>query len=77
SHDGGAYSLHSKISELFSSFKKEDAHLIARQWFQMMETEHNETLEITDEAILAIENLIYLSNECKKNNHDLTHVWFP
>lgn len=76
SEDGGAYFVNPIISSLFSEFDKSDVTEIANKWFDKMRVAHNEELEISEAALVAIQKLISISKEAKNLNLDLVHIWF-
>ena len=41
-----------------------------------MSDEHHENIEVSDEAIDAVQNLISICKDAEKNNLDLVHLWF-
>lgn len=76
SEERGAFLVNPIIKILFADFNENEAGKITNQWFNKMRKEHNENLEVTDEAIVAVAKLISISKEAEASNMDLMHIWY-
>lgn len=75
SEERGAYLVNPVIKILFADFEKNEANNITTKWFDKMRIEHNEDLEVTNEAIEAVEKLISISKDAELLGLDLVHIW--
>ena len=75
SEESGAYLVNPVIKELFAGFDKNEANMVTNLWFNKMRIEHNEDLEVTKDAIEAVEKLITICKNAQILNEDLVHIW--
>ena len=76
SEESGAYFVNPVIKTLFADFDKNEAPKVTNRWFDKMRIEHNEDLEVTKEAIEAVEKLISICKDAETLNEDLVHIWY-
>jgi hypothetical protein len=72
----GAYFVDPIINELFSTFEESDAFEITHKWFEKLRTEYKEDIEVTNDAILAVQQLISVCKKATKYKLDLVHIWY-
>ena len=75
SEENGAYYVDPIIKHLFSEFKIEDAFNLTKKWFDKMAIDHNENLEVTQDAIDSVQRLILICKTAVNLNLDLVHNW--
>jgi len=76
SQDGGAFLVDKVITSLFAKLNESDADEITNMWFQKMADEHNEELEVNDDAIKAVLKLIVISKIAQELDLELIHIWY-
>lgn len=76
SEEFGAYLVNPIIKDLFADFNNKEGNLLTNKWFDKMISTHNEDLEVTQDAIEAVEKLISICKEAKMSNLDLVHIWY-
>lgn len=74
--DGGSFYVFPNIKDLFARLDNSDAKTIASAWYEKLSIEYDQTIELNNDVIAAIEKMISI---CKKANEypkqDLVFIW--
>ena len=76
SEERGGYLVNPIIKVLFSDFEIDETLSLTKKWFDKMNLEYNDNLEVTDDAISAVKNLVLICKDAESLNLDLVHFWY-
>ena len=74
--DMGLFSMDNKWVEYIGTVPLEQSEILCNRWFEEMNRKYpKEKIELTEEAVEAVENLISICRFCIDNKQDLLHYW--
>lgn len=75
--DGAADVVAKAWVEMVADLPERDCKSVAAAWIQSVGDELGEQLELTDDAVLAVQNLVSLCRQAKEQSLDVVYTWYP